>query len=111
MQLLGAIQIEIGLVDGDLFNDGAPSAEYLHHLARDIAVAIVARWDENEARTTRVRNVHRGCGANAECACLIRGGADYATRPFAVSNSNRLTGERRIVANLDRREERVEVDV
>ena len=55
--------------------------------------------------------MHRRCGANAECTRLIRGGADYATRTFAVSDSDRFAGERRIVANLDRREERVKVDV
>jgi len=53
----------------------------------------------------------RRCGANAERTRLIRGGADYATRTFAVSNSNRFSGERRVVANLDRREERVKIDV
>jgi hypothetical protein len=55
--------------------------------------------------------VHRGGGANTERARLIRGGADYATRAFAVANSDGLAGERRIIANLDRREERVKVDV
>ena len=55
--------------------------------------------------------MHRRCGANAECTRLIRGGANHATRTFAVANSNGLAGERRIVANLDRREERVKVDV
>jgi hypothetical protein len=55
--------------------------------------------------------MHRGCGANTERARLIRGGANHATRTFAVANSNGLAGERRIVANLDRREERVKVDV
>jgi hypothetical protein len=55
--------------------------------------------------------VHRCCGANAERTRLIRGGANYATRTFAVSDSDGLAGERRIIANLDRREERVKVDV
>ena len=55
--------------------------------------------------------MHRRCGANAECTRLIRGGANYATGTLAVANGNGLAGERRIVANLDRREERVKVDV
>ena len=55
--------------------------------------------------------MHRRCGANAECTRLIRGGADYATRTFAVSDSDRFAGERRIVANRARRDERVKVDV
>lgn len=71
MQLLSAIQIEVRLVDRDLFDDGAPSAEHLHHLARDIAVAIVARWDQDQVGATRARNVHRGCSANAERPRLI----------------------------------------
>jgi hypothetical protein len=111
MQLLGSIEIEIRLVDRDLLNDRAPAAEHLHHFARNIAVSIVARRNENEARATRACNVHRCCGANAKCTRLIGGGADYATRTFAVSNGNWFAGERRIVANLDRREERVKVDV
>jgi hypothetical protein len=71
----------------------------------------VARRDKDEVWAARTRDVHRCCGANTKRTRLIRGGADYATRTFAVSNSNGLTGERRIVANLDRREERVKVDV
>lgn len=71
----------------------------------------MARWDQDQVGATRTRNMHRRCGANAECTRLIRGGADYATRTFAVSDSDRFAGERRIVANLDRREERVKVDV
>jgi len=111
VQLLGAIEIKVCLINRDLLNNGTPSAEHLHHFARDIAVAIVAWRNENEVWATRTCNVHRCCCANTERARLIRGGANYATGTLAVANGNGLASERGIVANLDRREERVKVDV
>jgi hypothetical protein len=111
VQLLGAIEIKVCLINRDLLNNGTPSAEHLHHFARDIAVAIVAWRNENEVWATRTCNVHRCCCANTERARLIRGGANYATGTLAVANGNGLASERGIVANLNRREERVKVDV
>jgi hypothetical protein len=54
------------------------------------------------------------CGerrAHTECARLIVRGADHAALSIAVANRNRLSGERRIVADLYRRKEGVEINV
>jgi hypothetical protein len=54
------------------------------------------------------------CGerrAHTEHARLIVRGADHAALSIAVTNSNRLPGERRIVADLYRRKEGVEINV
>jgi hypothetical protein len=54
------------------------------------------------------------CGerrAHTKRARLIVCGADHAALSIAVANRNRLSGERRIVADLYRRKEGVEINV
>ena len=78
---------------------------------RDFAIAIMARLHKNKLRATRARNM---CGercAHTECARLIVRGADHAALSIAIANRNRLSGERRIVADLYRRKEGVEINV
>jgi hypothetical protein len=78
---------------------------------RDFAVAIMARLHKNKLRATRARNMCGERRAHTECARLIVRGADYAALSIAVANRNRLSGERRIVADLYRRKEGVKVNV
>jgi hypothetical protein len=78
---------------------------------RDFAVAIMARLYKNELGATRTSDVCGECRAHTECTRLIVCGADYAALSIAVTNSNRLPGERRIVADLYRRKEGVEINV
>jgi hypothetical protein len=54
------------------------------------------------------------CGerrAHTKRARLIVCGADHAALSIAVANRNRLSGERRIIADLYRRKEGVEINV
>jgi hypothetical protein len=74
---------------------------------RDFAVAIMARLYKNELGATRTSDVCGECRAHTECTRLIVCGADYAALSIAVTNSNK----RRIVADLYRRKEGVEINV
>jgi hypothetical protein len=78
---------------------------------RDFAIAIMARFHKNELRATRASYVRGECRANTKRAGLIVSGTDYAPLSVAVANRNRFSGERRIVADLYRRKEGVEVNV
>jgi hypothetical protein len=78
---------------------------------RDFAVAIMARLHKNELGATRASNMCGERRAHTECARLIVCGADHAALSIAVTNSNRLSGERRIVADLYRRKEGVKINV
>jgi len=78
---------------------------------RDFAVAIMARLHKNELGATRASNMCGERRTHAECARLIVCGADYAALSIAVTNRNRLSGERRVVADLYRRKEGVEINV
>jgi hypothetical protein len=78
---------------------------------RDFAVAIMTRLHKNELRTTRASNMCGERRAHTECARLIVCGADHAALSIAVANRNRLSGERRIVADLYRRKEGIEINV
>jgi len=78
---------------------------------RDFAVAIMARLHKNELRATRASNVCGERRAHTECACLIVCGANHAALSMAVTNRNRLSCERRVVADLYRRKEGIEINV
>ena len=67
---------------------------------------------EDRVRAQRARGPQRHRRADAEHARLVRRGADDAAivRP-AAADDDRLAAQRRVVALLDRGEERVEVDV
>ena len=67
----------------------------------------MARLHKNKLRATRARNMCGERRAHTEHARLIVRGADHAALSIAVTNSNRLPGERRIVADLYRRKEGV----
>jgi hypothetical protein len=71
----------------------------------------MARFNEDQLRAARARNMCGECRAHTERARLIVCGADYAALSIAVTNSNRLSGKRRIVADLYRRKEGVKVNV
>jgi hypothetical protein len=71
----------------------------------------VTRFNKDQLRATRARNVCGECRAHTERAGFIVSGADHAALSIAVANRNRLAGERRIVADLYRRKEGVKVNV
>ena len=71
----------------------------------------MTRLNQDQLRAACASESRRDGGADAECACLITCGADYAALPFAVSDRNRLSCQLRIIADLYRREEGVKVNV
>jgi hypothetical protein len=111
VQLLRASKIEIRFVYGNLLDDRTPRVEEAHHLMRDFAVSIMARLHKNELRATRSSYMCGERRAHTKRARLIVRGADHAALSVAVANRNRLSGERRIIADLYRRKEGVEINV
>jgi len=68
-------------------------------------------FNDDQLRTARASESRGDGGADAKRARLIACGADDAALSFAVSDSNRLPRQFRIVADLYRREEGVKVNV
>jgi hypothetical protein len=111
VQLLRSSEVKVRLVNRNLLNERTPRIKERHHLIRGFAVSIVSRFNEDQLRATRARNMCGERRAYTERARLIVCGADHAALSVAVANCNRLSGERRIVADLYRRKEGVKVNV
>ena len=102
--------VEERLVDRELLDERRDRREDRHDLAALLGVARHARREERRLRARLAGAGHRHRRVHAERACLVAGGADDAPVPEAADD-DRLAAQRRVVELLDRREERVEVDV
>ena len=102
--------VEERLVEGDRLHERRERAQDLHDRTACVAVGVEPRREEHTigARTTRSRHGHRG--VHAEAASLVARGRDDTTRAQATDD-DRLPRQRGIVELLDRRVERIEVDV
>ncbi len=77
---------------------------------RNLAIALHARADHDRVRAALQRLAHRHRGMHAEAAHLVARGGDDAAAAGAADD-DRLAGKLRVVELLDRRVERVHVDV
>ena len=90
---------------------GVTDAEDREHLLRHRAVLLEIRADDREVRAEADRARHRNRRAHAELARLVAGGRDHAARLRRAADRHRLAAQLRPIALLDRRVERVHVDV
>jgi hypothetical protein len=111
VQLLRSSEVKVRLVNRDLLNERTPRIKERHHLIRGFAVSIVSRFNEDQLRATCARNMCGECRPHTKRARLIVCGADHAALSVAVTNRNRLSSKRRIVTDLYRRKEGVEINV
>ena len=84
--------------------------QYVHDLMACRPVGTEPAGKECRMRTASSRFMHRHGRADAEDACLVRGGGDYSALTETAHNDG-LPAERWLVALLDRREEGIEVEV
>src|SRR5205823_9313300 len=107
--VLGHVQVR--LVERERLYQRRDLPEDLEDLPRDLAVLAEIRPDDDElgAETDRAR--HRQRRPHAERARLVARGRDDAAALRTAADRDRSPAERRIVALLDRRVERVHVDV
>ena len=102
--------VEIGLVEAQRFDQRGVAGEDIADLARDRAVGVEARLDEDKFGAAAARGHGRHGRAHAEFPRLVAGGGDDAA--FAgAADGDRLAAQVRIVALLDGRIERIHVDM
>ena len=87
-----------------------PRASTLHHRAAGLAVGVEAAGEERGVRAPRPRLAGRHRRAHAVPPRLVRRRGHHAAAADAADD-DRLAAQRRLVALLDRGEERVEVEV
>ena len=106
----GAAHIEERLVDRERLDERSHVAEDLHDLARDLDVAVEVRQhdDRRRAQAQRLTDGHRR--ADAESTRLVRGARDDRAA-LRRPDDDGLAAQRRVVELLDRRVERVHVDM
>jgi hypothetical protein len=109
-QALGAGEVEEGLVDREALDQRGEALEDREDLARDLAVGVVPRREHDGVRAHAQGVGHRLGGAAAEAAGLVAGGRDHAAVATAA-DEHREAAQLGSVADLDRGEEGVHVDV
>ena len=110
VRALAAGQIEKGLVDRQRLDERRQALHPLANLAADARVFGHVRLDDDRLRTQRKRPCRRHRRADAEGAGDVAAGGDDAAAP-AAADDDRLVGEGRVVALLDRGVEGVAVDM
>ena len=108
LQVLG--DIEVGLVERERLHERRVLGEDAPDLARDRAVDLEARRHEDEVRAQPQRGARGHGRAHAERPGLVAGGGDNAALARAADR-DRPAAQRRVVALLHGRVERVHVDV
>ena len=104
--------VEERLVDRDRLHLGREPAQDRHDLAADLLVLAPVDRQEHALRAQAARRPQRHRRVDAELAGLVRRrGHDAALVRPAAADDHRPAAQLRPVALLDRREERVEVDV
>jgi tetratricopeptide (TPR) repeat protein len=102
--------VEKRFVDREPFDERREAAEDREDLFADLFVAPSVRRDDDRVRHQAQRLRHRHCRARTERARFVRSSGDD-TAPFRSTDEHRPSAQRRIVELLDRRKERVHVDV
>ena len=110
-QRLRAGQIEERLVDRDLLDDRRVAAQDRHYLLADAAVLAAVNGHEDQLRTQGDRRAGRHGRANAIWPRLVAGGHHDSPAARSATNGNRLAAQRVVVALLDGRVERVQINV
>ena len=104
--------VEERLVDRDRLHERREPPEDRHHLAADALVRAAVHRHEDAVRAEPPRRPDGHRGVDPELPRLVRGRAhDPAVVRPAHPDRDRPAAQLRVVALLDRREERVEVDV
>ncbi|CDE47760.1 unknown [Sutterella sp. CAG:351] len=102
--------IQKRFIDRNRLHQRRVAAENSLDCARHFLIALHIRVDEDEIRAQRLRAVGRHSGVNAVTPGFITRGRNHAP-PFSSADRYRTAPELRVVALLDRRIERVHVDV
>ena len=111
-QLTRPGDVEKRLVDRDRLDGRREPPEDRHHLAARLLVAAAVDWQEDPLGAQAAGGPQRHRRVDAELAGLVACGTDDAPLVgSAATDDHRLAAERRVVALLDRGEERIEVDV
>ena len=108
LQALG--DIEIGLVEGQRLDEWRVAGEDRPDLLRDLLIDLKARLHKNEAGTPALGRDRRHRRVDAERSRLVAGRSHHSSGVWAA-HSHRLAAKLRIVALLDRRVERIHIDV
>jgi len=106
----GAAHIEKRLVERERLHEGSEGAKDLHHLSRCPGVARAARGSPDPlwAAAQRLDGGHRG--VDSESSGLVAGGRDDP--PWTgMTDDQGESPQGRVVEDLDRREERIEIGV
>ena len=111
-QLARTGDIEERLVDRDGLDERRVAPQDRHHVAADVQVLAPVDGEEDGVGTAPAGLAQRHRRVDAEAARLVAGGRHDAAlvRP-APAHDHRLAAQLGAIALLDRREERVEVDV
>ncbi|MCY1304632.1 hypothetical protein D9M70_543930 [compost metagenome] len=109
MRAVGNVQV--GLVQGQRFDDLGVVAEYLMDLPRHRLVHVHARPDDGQVRTQLDRRPHRHRRTHAVGAGVVIAGRHDPTLVRRAANRQGLTRQRRVVAHLDGGVEAIAVNV
>ena len=105
-----ATDVEEGLVERDRLHQRRERLQDSHHRTARVAVRVEAGREEHTVGAGTARACHRHRGVHAEPAGLVARRGDHAARA-ETADDHRASAHRGVGELLDRRVERVEVDV
>ena len=111
VQAFGAVEIEIGFVDGNHFHDRRKLAKDGGDAVAPFGIFFVMAVKKNGVGTKAASGAERHSGLNAEYAGFVAGGGNDATLIGAAADNNGLAAEVGTIKEFNGDEKGVHVDV